>query len=203
MENINYYPNPVPVDVTDLGRYTNDELQRIRDSFEYITNILADQDAVRVENAVLRGSTTFTSPTLTNYPNGFLPAPSDISPNPQQITYDETAGTITIGETGIYNISGYVAQSVGNNNANYAWGIMVNGVLKLVLGTTVWAQQSNAYTYYSAADFLLIAGDVLRIDAIDTLTNITVVASNFEVRMVSNPQNIVIAAGLVPSVWEY
>ena len=38
MENINYYPNPVPEDDADLRRYINDELQSIRDVFDNIYN---------------------------------------------------------------------------------------------------------------------------------------------------------------------
>ena len=198
-----YRRDPVPENKDDLRRYIDNEYRKLEDETDAIEEYISDRDAIRVERCILRGSNTFTSPTITDYEFGFVPEKSLISTNPQQITFDQVAGTITIGETGIYSVSGYVAQSAGNNNSNYAWGVMTNGVTKLVLGTTVWVQQSNAFTYYAAANFLLLAGDVLRIDAIDDLTGIGIFGSDFEVRLVTVPRAVVSAAALIPNVWDY
>lgn len=201
MDAIRYSPGPVPERPEDLSRYVDYELRSIRDSIVAVGAVLGRLEAIATEEAILRGSTTLTSTTLTNYPASYKPQPPVLSQDPQTITLDATAGTITIGEEGVYTIDGYVAQSAGNNNSNYAWAVMKNGVTELVLGTTVWAQQASAYVFNAHADFALDAGDVLRIDTIDTLTGITVLASNFVVSMRTSPD--IEQAGLRVQVWNY
>jgi len=188
-----YRRDPVPENIDDIRRFIDSEYRKLEDETDFINEWLATRDAIRVEQAVLRGSTTLTVPTLTDYTDVYIPPESTISANPQEITADKTAGTITIGESGVYTISAYVAQSAGNNNNNYAWAVMSNETIKFILGTTVWTQQANAFTFSAEADFLLIEGDVMRIDTIDTLTGITVVGSNLNIEMkvsaVNNPQS--------------
>ncbi len=198
---MSYNHRPIPKDPKDLSRYLDQELRDIGNEIGRLNTVLGFIEAISSEEVVLRGSTTLLGSTLIDYSGAYRPKPPVLSQDPQTITFDASAGTITIGEDGVYTLDGYVAQSIGSNNQNYAWAIMKNGITELVLGTTVWTQQASAYVFNAHGDFALDAGDVLRIDTIDTLTGIAVFASNFAVYMRTSPD--IEQAALRTQVWDY
>ena len=155
---------------------------RLQDSEN--TRRLDVDDAISLEVAVLRGSTTLTSNILVSYPDSFIPTPDITSKINQLIALDETAGTITIGYAGIYRLSGYVAQSSGTNNSAYAWAVNTSTQGQLILGTQVFTNATNGSVFSASAAIFLPAGEVVDIRTIDTLTGITVASSDLEVSLI-------------------
>ena len=172
---------PVP-ELDDIPRYLDQELTSIENTVDNIESYIQLVEAVDQEYALLRGSITLSTDTLTNYADLYIPAPSNITAIPQLITANATAGTITIGRNGVYQIIGYVAQSVGNNSASYVWAIDVDGT-QLAIGATVWSNQAGGYAYSATLETDLTAGQVLTMKTIDELTGITVSQSNMSVKM--------------------
>ncbi len=186
---MSYRRDPVPENRDDLRRYIDNEFRKLEDETDAIEQVLALLESAGVERAIIRESTTLTGAFLTDYADGFIPDPPILSTIPQEISFDRTAGTITIGYDGIYDVTGYVLQTAGTNQAPYAWAVDINGTSNFIIGTQVFTNAANGSVFSASASIDLLAGDVLRLETIDTLTGITVGDSNLEVRLVDPGNN--------------
>jgi len=176
-----YFTNPVPEGDFDR-RYINQELTNISDGIAQITQYIGEVEAVNQEAADLRGSTTLTGVFVTDYAEGRIAKTSDITFIPQLITVDPVAGSITIGRDGLYDVKAYVLQTNGTNNDNYAWSVDVSGS-EFLFGSNVWTNAADGFAFSGSILMPLVAGHVLRIEAVDSIATILIDNANLTVQM--------------------
>jgi hypothetical protein len=148
------------------------------DDIEALLNLLYE---ISLENAILRGSTTWDGTgQLDNYSLSWAPTP--IGDYTRNLTYDPAAGTITVEVDGIYTLSGYVIQTGGTNGQEYAVVGTVNGSDTFLVGVNVWANQANGFLNTASSAIGLTAGDVIAL-RMTNQTALVIVGSNLQVTL--------------------
>ena len=123
---------------------------------------LISSSVVEAEKIAMRKATAQSVPnlgTVTNYDVGTTPN------NNELLTYDLTAGTITIGRAGLYSIDGYIEATGSNNQAYYGAYVAINGVGTFLIGSMQWDNNNPGMAFNGEFYANLAVNDVLTIQA--------------------------------------
>jgi len=159
-----------------------DEVTSLDERLTVTEDLLKIIEAIGKEQAVLRGSTTITAGTITDYTSSWKPSPPQLSESPQLITLDETDGTITVGYAGIYSLSGYLAQTGGNNNDTIVININGSVIGNVPIGTGTWNNQTGGLIYTAQFTASLAAGEVITLTSTSTDPG-TIAGTNLHVEL--------------------
>jgi hypothetical protein len=185
MSNLDDYPR-LHVNYHDLDEWNRrgaNAINRLLGDVGTVVDLIDVMYKISLENAILRGSTTWTGAgQLDNYSSSW--APTSIGDYTQNLTYDSAAGTITVGVDGIYTLSGYSVQTTGTNGQEYAVFATVNTVDTLLVGVNVWSNQANGYLSTASGSFGLTAGDVIAL-RVTNQTALAIAGSNLQVTLES------------------